>query len=141
MTMQEMRCLTLKKEPVIEEKDLVEVNGVDVEAAKELKQSIRKDNGVECFLTTKKGGTAWELVTRRVTINSDTGEVIQDLNIDHSIKRNKILHKQLPGGTTNTTAVLYYKDPAVANQVGGKGEIENQAETVENMQYSQEELA
>ena len=63
----------------------MEVNGVDVEAAKELKQWIRKDNGVECFLTTKKGGTAWELVTRRVTINSDTGDVIQDLNVNHSI--------------------------------------------------------
>ena len=64
------------------------------------------------------------MVTRRVTINSDTGKVIQDLKIDHSIKRNKALHEQLPGKTSNTTTVLYHKDPAVANQVGSDGEIE-----------------
>ena len=104
-------------EPVIEEQDLVEANGVDAGCAKELKQWIRKDTSVECFLTTKKGGPSWELVTRRVTINSDTGEVIQDLKIDHYVKRNKVLHERLPGGTSNTNTVLYHKDPAVANKV------------------------
>ena len=73
---------------------------------------------------TKKGGSAWELVTRRVIINSDTGEVIQGLKIDHFIKRNKFLHERLPGGTSNTTIVLYNKDPAVANQVGSKERFE-----------------
>ena len=52
-------------------------------------------------------------------------KVIQDLNIDHSVKGNKILHERLPGGTSNTTTVLYHRDPVIANQVGSKGEIKS----------------
>ena len=34
------------------------------------------------------------------------------------------MHERLPGGTSNTTTVMHHKDPAVANQVGSKGEFE-----------------
>ena len=32
------------------------------------------------------------------------------------MSKSKILHAQLPGGTTNTTTVLYHNDPRVATQ-------------------------
>ena len=60
------------------------------------------------FLTTKKGGPAWETVSNRVTINTDTGDVIQDLEIDHAADDGRPLHARLPGGVTNTTTVLYH---------------------------------
>ena len=78
-----------EEEIVIEENNLAEANGVNAEAAKELKQWTRKDTDVECFLTIKKGGLVWEMVVRRVTTNSNTGEVILGLEIDHSIKKDK----------------------------------------------------
>ena len=52
-------------------------------------------------------------VARSVTNNSDTGDVIQDLTIDHAVDNSKALHVWLPGGATNTTTVLYHNDPAL----------------------------
>ena len=61
----------------------------------------------------KEGGPAWATVARRVKINADTGNIIQDLTIDHAADDSRPLHARLPGGTTNTTTVLYHNNLAL----------------------------
>ena len=67
------------------------------------------------------------MVTRRVTINADTGEVIQDLKISHAMANEKVLHQPLPMGQCNARTILYHVDPTA----------EENAATIENEGTSQ----
>ena len=58
----------------------------------------RLDRGVKSFLTMKKYGPSWDTVTRRVTRDMNTGDVIEDHKVEwnSSKKYNKFLHRPLP---------------------------------------------
>ena len=45
------------------------------------KKWARTDTNAKRFRATKSGGPDWNLVTRRMTTNSDTGEIIQDVYV------------------------------------------------------------
>jgi len=78
--------------------------------APKIRRWVREDPGAKCFLTTKKGGPRWNSVKRRVTINTGTGEIVEDLNIEPSTS-DAVLHRLLPNGISGTATILYHNDP------------------------------
>ena len=64
-------------------------------------------------MTTKKYGPSWDTVTRRVTRNLNTGDVIDDHKVEWNSSKqyNKSLHRPLPEGVTDIETVLYQRDP------------------------------
>ena len=62
------------------------------------------------FLTTRKGGPRWDSVKRRVTIDAESGEIVEDLNIEPSTS-DAVLHRLLPNGIEGTATILYHNDP------------------------------
>ena len=59
-------------------------------------------------MTTRSDGPAWCDVFRRVTIDTSTGETVEDIMISSESRGNIILHQPLPLGVTQTTTILHY---------------------------------
>ena len=80
-------------------------------------QWTREDRNVSTFLTTRRDGPSWKLVNRRVTINSDTKEVIEDITIDENTDED-MLHRKLPKDVNSIKTILHYDKPyeVVLNQ-------------------------
>ena len=62
----------------------------------------RLDRNAKAFLTTKTSGPSWNKVPRRVTLNLSSGDILEDLRINKTTSE-KLLHRMLPSGTTQTT--------------------------------------
>ena len=79
---------------------------------------VRTDKGVDRYVTTNKGGPTWDTVVRRVTVNTDTGNIIQDLLVkDQPTGYN--WHSQLPDGVRNIQTRLYWQ-PAEPTMLGNE---------------------
>ena len=70
------------------------------------------DRGAKCLMTTKKYGPNWDTVTRRVTCDMNTGDVIDNhtLEWNSSKQYNKFLHRPLPEGFVDIETVLFLRD-------------------------------
>ena len=64
---------------------------------------VRIDKNAETYQTTEKGGPTWDKVRWRTTIDSDTGEVLEDKAIENI--RDEELHRSLDR-TRNITTIL-----------------------------------
>ena len=112
----------LNQEKATENKTPIPESKQDSQETKEASQTeeekptmtwSRTDRGAKCFMTTKKYGPNWDTVTRRVTRNLDTGDVIDDHKIEWNSSKqyNKFLHRPLPEGVTDIETTLYHRDP------------------------------
>ena len=72
------------------------------------------DRNAKAFLNTKIGGPLWSKVSRRITLSLSTGDVIEDLQVNNSMSE-KLLHCQLPAGTSGTCTILFHGTDSVAN--------------------------
>ena len=77
------------------------------------KQWSRTDRNAKCHRTTNAEGPDWSLVSRRVTVDTDRNEVIEDLRVDAGVS-DKHLHRALPAGVRNIKTILYYSDSECA---------------------------
>ena len=87
---------------------------VVMERIPDVKTWYRDDPKAKAFVTTKNGRPQWRAVWRRVTKDSTTGRVIEDLVVD-SDTSNKLLHRLLPKNTAGTRTILYHNDLNVDN--------------------------
>ena len=72
------------------------------------------DRNAKAFLTTKTGSPLWSKAMRRITLSLATGDVIEDLQVNNSMSE-KLLHCQLPAGTSGTCTILFHGTDSVAN--------------------------
>ena len=68
----------------------------------------------KAFLTTKTGGPSWNKITRRVTLDLNSGNILEDLLVNKATPE-KLLHRMLPSGTPGTCTILYHGDGSVTN--------------------------
>ena len=68
----------------------------------------RLDSGAKWFVTTKKYCIRWDMVTRRVTRDMNTGDVVQGIYVEHSDFKQYpgFLHTLLPKGIWYIRAIL-----------------------------------
>ena len=73
----------------------------------------RLDRGAKCFMITKKYRSKWDMVIGRVTCGIDTGDTIENHNVEWNSSKQykKFLHKPLPKGVTDIETVLYHRNP------------------------------
>ena len=76
----------------------------------------RTDRGMDRYVTTNKGGPTWDTVVRRVTVNTDTGNIIQDILVQDQ-PTGYDWHSQLPDGVRNIQTRLYWQ-PAEPTMLG-----------------------
>ena len=67
----------------------------------------RKDKGVSCYLTTRKGGPEWDQVFRRRTTDLKTGVVLEDLEITPETD-DRHLHRQFEDKKNATLKQSYF---------------------------------
>ena len=65
-----------------------------------------------CFVTRCDPMPPWEYVVRRVTIDTKTNEVIEDINVKEVDKT--ILHRPLPEGVDRIETRFYYEMEAIS---------------------------
>lgn len=75
----------------------------------ELKVWKRVDFNANKLQLLKKGGPAWRQVVRRVTMDLNTNEVLQDLQDFQQATRSQ-LHQKLSGQPRDIVTIFYYKD-------------------------------
>ena len=90
----------------------------------ELKVWKRFDFNATELQLLKKGGPAWKQVVRRVTMDINTNEVLQDLQGFQQATRSQ-LHQKLPGQPRDIATIFYYKEDNSqwhrrAQLIGGK---------------------
>ena len=73
----------------------------------------REDRYAQRFRSTAGNGPEWKDVVRRVTVDADTGEVLEDLQNPQGADRS-VLCRLLPGGCRNIRTSLYYIPPRTA---------------------------
>ena len=61
----------------------------------------RIDRNAKTFLTTKTGGPSWNKVTRHVTLDLSSDDIVEDLRVNKTTSE-KLLHRMLPSGTPGT---------------------------------------
>ena len=66
---------------------------------------VRADFG-KCFVTQREPMPLWDFVVRRVTINFETREVLEEIKV--SEVSGKILHRPLPPGVNGIETWFYY---------------------------------
>ena len=76
-----------------------------------IRRWIRKDPKSKCYLTTRKGGPNWDTVKRRVTLDIESGDIIEDINVDNDVADSH-LHRPLPANVEGTITILYHDDPS-----------------------------
>ena len=74
----------------------------------------RIDRNAKMFLTTKTGGPSWNKVARRMTLNLNSGDILEDLLVSKTTPE-KLLHRMLTSGAPGTCTILYYDDGSVTN--------------------------
>ena len=74
----------------------------------------RIDRNAKAFMTTKTGDPSWNKVTRRMTLNLTSGNVLEDLRINKTTPE-KLLNCTLPSGTPGTCTILYHGGGSVSN--------------------------
>ena len=73
---------------------------------------------MERYVTTHKGGPIWDTVVRRVTVNTDTGNIIQDILVKDQ-PTGYDWHASLPDGVRNIQTRLYWQ-PAEPTMLGNE---------------------
>ena len=68
---------------------------------------IRFDKNAATYKTTFARGPPWTTVTRRTTVDAETGEVIEDINPQTC----KHPHDDIPNGPRNINTIFYYSTP------------------------------
>ena len=68
-------------------------------------------------MTTKKYGPKWDTITCRVTRDMDTGDVIENHNVEWNSSKqcNKFLHRPLPEDVTDIEMALYLPQESQGN--------------------------
>ena len=74
----------------------------------------RIDRNAKAFLTTKTGGPSWNKVTRRVTLDLNSGDILEDLLVNKTTPET-LLHCMLPSRTPGMCAILYHRNGSVTN--------------------------
>ena len=87
---------------------------VHAKTAPATKTWYRVGRNAKAFLTTKTGGPLWSKVTRRVTLDLSSADIIEDLKVNKSTAET-LLHRLLPAGTSGTCTILYHNNGSVAN--------------------------
>ena len=76
--------MQVKAEPQAEDSQAPATPRVEPKEPEGTKIWERIDKKAKTFRTTKKGGPAWSTVFRRITIDTDTNEIIETLNVDQN---------------------------------------------------------
>ena len=79
---------------------------------------VRVDKDTDRYVTTDKGGPLWDTVVRRVTVNTDTGTIIQDIWVKDQ-PTGYDWHSPLPEGVRNIQTRLYWQ-PAEPTMLGNE---------------------
>ena len=89
-------------------------------------QWIREDREARRFRTTASNGPEWKYVTRRLTVDMDTGEVLEDLHDVQKVARGALC-KEVPGKVRNLRTTLYYVPPPSAGAAAGSAPMSSGA--------------
>ena len=96
------------------------------------KKWARTDTKAKRFRATKSGGPDWNLVTRRMTTNSDTGEIIENVNVtDVAEDFDWFAALEQP---TNITTICWYREPSMEEQARQK--LDEAADAVNQIRLS-----
>ena len=97
------------------------------------KKWARTDTNAKQFRVTKAGGPDWDLVTRRMTTDSNTGEIIEDIFVKDA-PEDFDWYAPL-SKPTSTTTILWYREPTMEEQAQRR--IDDAADAVKQMRVSQ----
>ena len=69
----------------------------------------RIDKNAKALRTTTKDGPDWKSVIERITVNGDTGDIINQVKISHDNCRDIDYHRSLVKPVSRTKTILVYK--------------------------------
>ena len=69
----------------------------------------RSDQNAKALRTTTKEGPDWKMVVERITIDSDTGKILDRIKVNHNSRNNENYHRVLKRPVKNMKTIIIYK--------------------------------